>query len=313
MLLKGLRVWARPGQQRFTVSPFSAEGVECCGCDGSFPLSRLKECDMSAGVLRAWWSKLCSICFVVSIVLPTTAPFQVVAANQLLPFGRSRESSPRGMSTSRDKPDGCAVVAGKAADIAPTRLPGPPDVDHRLCANRHDGHTESAFPLARVRPAIDRSSNLIPDRADRRGRTAAARAAEDAACRGVARIDDRRRSGQRCRRARAVRCASAGPRVSRVSRGVRLSWVGDVHAQTAHEACAGSFVADGHSVDVLREGLAPGDPAAGAAVAAVRDAGAGRQSARHRRAVRDHLRRHDARPRHQARRFWRGAAAAPDP
>jgi hypothetical protein len=56
---------------------------------------------MSAGVLRAWWSKVCSICFVVSIVLPTTAPFQVVAAGEVLRFGlQPRVTSPsRGVST----------------------------------------------------------------------------------------------------------------------------------------------------------------------------------------------------------------------
>jgi hypothetical protein len=41
---------------------------------------------MSTGLHRPWWSPLCSIYFVVSIVLPTTAPFQVVGFGEALRF-----------------------------------------------------------------------------------------------------------------------------------------------------------------------------------------------------------------------------------
>jgi len=43
---------------------------------------------MCAAVRRPWWSRLCSICFVISIALPTTAPFQVVGVGEALRFGQ---------------------------------------------------------------------------------------------------------------------------------------------------------------------------------------------------------------------------------
>jgi hypothetical protein len=41
---------------------------------------------MSSGSRRPWWSRLWSIYFVVSIVVPTTAPFQVVGIGEALRF-----------------------------------------------------------------------------------------------------------------------------------------------------------------------------------------------------------------------------------
>jgi hypothetical protein len=50
---------------------------------------------MCARGCRPWWARLCSIFFVISIALPTTAPFQVVGGGEAIRFGlRPRVATP---------------------------------------------------------------------------------------------------------------------------------------------------------------------------------------------------------------------------